>query len=483
MALTLPVVLALYAMCLSDRAERHRTLVRIIPYGLVALLYFGLRQAMFGRPGLTGGDIHIALGPHFLAIAKTIGLYLGLLALPFHLNAERAFFIPQSVLEPAVFLSLAFLTLLVIVFVRIRQRLDLLYFAMGLVLVTLLPVANIIFLETRPIAEQRLYLPSFGFCLLVAVLIQHLRHTGSKSAVAGAWLLVGLLMAAYGLTTIRRNFDWRDPLTFYTRTLQANPDSPRIHNNLGIELSDRGRHREAIAHFETALRKYPTYTRAMNNLGVELERDGRVDEAVALYEKALGVDPAYVPAHYNLAMSLLAKGHTADAIRHFHAVVKLDPDHVRGMNNLGLAYYAAGNLPAAMDWYLAALRVDPDYDGALYNLGVALTATENIDAALGRLRRKGLTERQEARVYNSMAAIYLQQERVETAVSWFRRALAIDPADTDVLYNLGLALIGKGAYQEAADVFSRLLDLVPGDQKARQRYIYCLKMAAAGAGG
>ncbi|MEW6076180.1 MAG: tetratricopeptide repeat protein [Thermodesulfobacteriota bacterium] len=427
-ALTLPGVLAFHAFCFQDKKERFHSYRWIVPYGLMILVYGGFILALRARAGIPADDFHISVGRHVLAVVKTVGTYLSLLAFPFHLNADRAFFIPHSIREPAVLLSLAVMAAIAVAAVLARRRSRTIFFGIGFMLLTLIPPANIIFLESRPIAEQRLYIPSLGFCLILAWLINRLYRFGlnKKAWIVLPWLIGGLVMVGFSARAIVRNRDWKDPLTFYTRTLAVSPDSSKIHNSLGAFLSDRGQPEQAMAHYEAALRLNPDYAQAYNNLGVELSETGRPDEAVRQFEEALRLDPGYASAYYNLAAVLLEKGDVAAAIAHYETAVRLKPD-AEMLNNLGSAYAIAGRLEEAMDRYLAALRLDPDFTLALDNLGNVLNKIGDIEKAADHVLAPVLSTRQMAGVYHRLATIRLENGDQASAALYFRRAAALDP--------------------------------------------------------
>ncbi len=484
MALTLPAVLALYALCFQDKKERAGTFIRVIPFCLMILLYFWFIRTMLHNPDLSPDSFQISAGRHVLAIVKTIGVYLSLLAFPVHLNADRSFFIPASFREPAVLLSLTAMAAISVAAVTAWRRSRIVFFAIAYLLLTLLPAANIVFLESRPIAEQRLYIPSLGFCLILAWLIHRLYQYAldknfSRAGAALPWLAAGLVLLGFSVRTIYRNLDWRDPLTFYTRTIKSSPDSSKIHNSLGVFLSEQGQRENAVAHYETALRLNPDYSQAYNNLGVALSETGRREEAVRMFREALRLDPGYASAHYNLGAVLLEAGSVEDAIRHYETAVRLKPD-TDMLNNLGSAYATAGRLEEAVDHYLAALRLVPDFTLALDNLGAVLMETGNIEQTIDRILSPVLAPWQLARVYNRVATIYLKAEELSSAVTYYRQALRLDPDYSEGLFNLGLALTLEKEYQEAAGAYARLLAISPTDKNAREGYDYCLKMAAGG---
>ncbi len=482
-ALVLPAILVLYLFCFRDRTEWGRTLIRVLPFVAAAISYLWFVHALLNNDGLTPSSFRIDAGRHVLAVLATIAEYLGLLAFPIHLNAEHPFSIPASAADPVVVLCLMGLMLTGFLIVRSWRRSRLVCFSILFILLTLLPASNIIFLWSRPLAEQRLYIPSLGFCLLLAAGIVRLydrASTGSGPKVirATVLLLTGVILAGYAIKTIDRNRDWRDPVTFYTRTLAGNPDSARMHNNLGRALSEQGRRREAIVHYETAMRLDPTYPHVYNNLGVELAESGRLQEAIARFETALQLDPKYASAHTNLGIALLEIGAARAALDHYRAAARLKPD-AEMLNNLGSASATLGLQEEAVNSYLAALRIEPDYMLALNNLGALLTETENAQWIVDQFLKPVMSPWQLARVFNSAATIFLKAEDRASAEAYFQKAVGADPDYIDGLYNLGLVLALENKYRAAADVYARILAARPGEAEAQRRYGICLNLMTA----
>lgn len=102
----------------------------------------------------------------------------------------------------------------------------------------------------------------------------------------------------------------------YGEALAANPMHADAHVNLGRLLHQRGRLREAEAHYVAALVSRPDDVTATFNLAVVLEDLGRSEEAIARYGEAIALDPHCVDAYFNLARLYEKKGETLAAIRH-----------------------------------------------------------------------------------------------------------------------------------------------------------------------
>lgn len=107
-----------------------------------------------------------------------------------------------------------------------------------------------------------------------------------------------------------------DAVDAYAETLAANPLHADAHVNLGRLLHQRGRLREAEAHYVAAIVARPNDATAVFNLAVVLEDQGRVDDAIARYREAIETDPHCVDAYFNLSRLYERKGEKLAAIRH-----------------------------------------------------------------------------------------------------------------------------------------------------------------------
>src|SRR5258708_7089571 len=111
---------------------------------------------------------------------------------------------------------------------RRAEALGLVIFAAALAPAFSLPYGNF-----NLLGERYLYLPSLGFCWLLAWgLSECVRRMGTRT---GAWIVVGVLFA-YGVRTEARNLDWRLEITFYKKTIAMAPDLPELHVLLGGEI-------------------------------------------------------------------------------------------------------------------------------------------------------------------------------------------------------------------------------------------------------
>ncbi len=189
-----------------------------------------------------------------LTAIKVIGKYLWLLLWPRTLSCDYSYNqIPLVDLRLGrwedwqAVLALATVALALLAAGRAYRRHKPLCFFMALFFVTLLPMANLLFLIGSIMAERFLYLPLIGFAGCVVIGVEALcRQLGPWSGRFGlampvrwqtvAGSLLGLLVVAYGIRAFARNFDWRDEVTLYTAAVKACPNSYKTHHWLAYAM-------------------------------------------------------------------------------------------------------------------------------------------------------------------------------------------------------------------------------------------------------
>uniref|UniRef100_A0A8C7DW97 dolichyl-phosphate-mannose--protein mannosyltransferase n=1 Tax=Oncorhynchus kisutch TaxID=8019 RepID=A0A8C7DW97_ONCKI len=166
-----------------------------------------------------------------------------------------------------------------------------------------IPASNLFFRVGFVVAERVLYMPSMGYCILVA------HGLGRLCSVVGRWgttaLTVStlLLLLLFSWKTVQQNDIWLSREALFRSGIQTLPHNAKVHYNYANFLKDRGRHQEAIHHYKTALRLCPRHASAMNNLGTLTRHP---EDAEHYYRTALDTNPQHNRALFNLGNLLKA---------------------------------------------------------------------------------------------------------------------------------------------------------------------------------
>jgi protein O-mannosyl-transferase len=295
------------------------------------------------------------------------------------------------------------------------------------------------------VADHFQYMAALGIIVPLASWLTVLAGRISPSQI---WpiALPALLLPILGVASWRQSGIYRDYETLFRETLARNPNSPFLHNNLGVQLMLMpGRVSEAVAEFDAAVRLQPGSADFHDNLGLALaSMPGRVQDAIEEYQTALRIDPHFQAAHLNLGLALMSMpGRAPDAIAEYQRAIAEyretlgnKPDYWQPHLNLGIAYaQMPGRQAEAVAEFQTALRMKPDSTLAHFHLG-------NTFQTMGRLPE---------------------------AIEEYRTALRINPAATDVRYELAYALARiPGRFPEAFAECQELLRLSPNDGPGRE---------------
>lgn len=186
---------------------------------------------------------------------------------------------------------------------------------------------------------------------------------------------------------------------------------------------------------------------------------GDIHAAIAAYTTALGLRPQHAPTLYNLGNAQLALGDAASAERSYAAALALDPEHAGSHNNCGNALRRLRRDREAIDSYRAALSLRPELVGTRTNLAAALLGTHEPELALAELHQVLRQAPDYAEAYNNMGGALLALDRQAEAQTWFRRAIALDPALVQARFGESMALLTQGRLLEGFRAYeARWLD-------------------------
>ena len=385
-ALTLPLIFAAYDYAFPKRALRPLDyLKRYAPYLLAAAVYFILRFNALGGFAPVRRHGELSLFQYLINALLLFRQYLEKLILPVNLTAYHVFSPISSLSEWQGFLSLATAAAFLIALFALKKN-GPFFFGLSLVLIPLLPVLYIPGVGENTFAERYLYLPSFGYVFLVAMVV------GNVTLYRPRWtstLIITLMVITclYAVGTMRRNVVWKDDYRFWSDVVKKSPDSPVPHYNLGCILSAQGRIDEAVEEFQSAIHLHPAAV-AYKSLGAAYQKKGLISEAIKQYSLAIQLQPDDAEAHTYLAAAYAELGALDKAIQQFLYVVEQHPNSADAHYNLGTAYLEKGLTTEAIPQLESAVRLSPSEPQFRSTLNEALSIKHRVREGSGRNDRK-----------------------------------------------------------------------------------------------
>jgi serine/threonine protein kinase/Tfp pilus assembly protein PilF len=234
----------------------------------------------------------------------------------------------------------------------------------------------------------------------------------------------------------RRGYDFARQL--FTRAIEIDPGYARAYAGVSDCYSYLYMYWEAtednLRAADEASRKAllldPGLAEAHVARGLAISLSKRYEEGEVEFQTAIRLDPKLFEAHYFYARACVQQGKLEDAARLFEAASLVKPDDYQAPQLLAMVYIGLGRKADAEQSYRHAwqraekhLELHPDDARALYLGANALTQ-------LGERAR---------------------------SLDWARRALAIDPEDCGILYNIACVYALQGKSEEAIDCLDKAM--------------------------
>ncbi|KAI0001310.1 hypothetical protein BJV74DRAFT_92102 [Russula compacta] len=217
---------------------------------------------------------------------------------------------------------------------------------------------------------------------------------------------------------------------------------------------------ESVLEMEAAVQRDPTNARAWYELGVKQQENEREQQAIQALQRALELDPTHLPSWLALAVSYTNEGDrhgTYEAVQNWvrHNDAYRDIVAAYEANN-GAESNGANEFQKLIGCLISMARgvsqpnsteVDADVQIAL---AVLLNTNEDYSRAQDCFRAALSVRPGDWLLYNRVGATLANGGRANEALSYYHRALEINPAYIRARFNLGISCINLKRYEEAA---------------------------------
>ncbi|NWT13152.1 TMTC3 protein, partial [Vireo altiloquus] len=387
--------------------------------------------------------------------------------------------------------------------------------ALCLIVLPFIPASNLFFPVGFVVAERVLYVPSMGFCILVA---HGWKKLSNKSVLRKiSWVCLAAVLFTHALKTLHRNWDWESEYTLFMSALKVNKNNAKLWNNVGHALENEKNFERALQFFIQATQVQPddigahmnvgrTYKNlnktkeaeesymiakslmpqiipgkkyaarvAPNHLNVYINlanliraNESRLEEADQLYRQAISMRPDFKQAYISRGELLLKMNKPLKAKEAYLRALELDRTNADLWYNLAIVYIELKDPTEALKNFNRALELNPTHKLALFNS--ALLMQESGDARLRpeakqRLLHYVKEEPQDSNGYFNLGMLAMDDKKDMEAEAWMKKAIRLQPNFRSALFNLALLYSQTGKELMALPVLEDLLRYYPDHTK------------------
>ncbi len=339
----------------------------------------------------------------------TIGKYLKLTLIPYPMS----FYYGYKVIEKTdmaksvpIIIGILFAALWAIALVFLKRE-GIISAGLFIYVVSIFPASNILSPIPGMVADRLLFIPSLGFCVLLAWLLMKVFAVSFQKG-GGALSLRYLpvvfkitciaVLVTYSAITLARNRQWHDTLTLMRHDIAHLEESAQAHNLLATNLARKAVESasdsearllllEAEAHLEKAIFIYNDFFNAAYDLGRVRMMLGKLDEAERAFKKAVELDSTFSESFYNLALIRVNRKDFSGAIAYYVKYISIKPDNMAALMDLSFCYAQTHDLRNAMIYMKKAVDLFPRKPEPLINLSRIFADMGQLDSALFYIRK------------------------------------------------------------------------------------------------
>lgn len=402
--LLLPVIFLVHDYRLQREQIRIR---RVIPFLLLSGGYLILRSyAVQNANFLSRINLSDAAIAPYLVVR-----YLCNMIAPFHLRILYDVH-PGMTLNATCAVVLAGLSGLLY---HVRRH-DKIFFAAVWIPLFLLPVINIIPLDSSSLlADRYAYFSLMGFALLLATLISTM--TG-RSAI----IVFAAVCALYSTIDLERHSIWHDEVSFYTRMSRDAPEKFDGFQNLGMYYYRNGNIAAALPQLSRALSKSGVSAQFLIGSASVFWKENMPDMAEKSLLRAMQLEPANPEPYLMLVVMyersgdlLLARTYRQKADMRFNGFERMLATRPAQLCREGEQYLSNNLFIPAENVFWQALMCNPAYAPALVDMGALRARQGDLADAIHYLNKAIALEPLNIQAHYNLAMVYQLQGRTEEA--------------------------------------------------------------------
>ena len=249
---------------------------------------------------------------------------------------------------------------------------------------------------------------------------------------------------------------------------------------LGQVLATQGFFEDALEEYAKGS-KYQDYSgQVLHELAVIFNEKGNTDGAIQLYQRTIAAEPTHAQSHFALGEILYTNSDTETALHHYQQALSLTPSFKDTFYEPLEPYFAGLITPEqAMPLLEKAMFVLPDDPRSSFYAGAVEADAGNTEKAIQHYEKTlEIIETDTSYlqlelhlgnfndVYFNLGELHHQQGDVDTAVGYFKRALALHPELADRFMVQGQRAFDAEKYQDAIEPLNIHLLLFPEDVSA-----------------
>jgi tetratricopeptide (TPR) repeat protein len=279
-----------------------------------------------------------------------------------------------------------------------------------------------------------------------------------------------------GLYLLRRDAEsFEEAIPQFEQAARLHPRSPlplaglAEANIMKFQSTAEGASLEAAQRFLTTAQSLnPDSVSVLLAAGLLHQTAGQYEKALEDFRRVQDLEPRNADAFLRSASVYNALDMPDKAIEDYRKAIELEPDYYKPHQRLGSFYYWRGRYLEAAEQFRKAIERAPGWFEPYTDLAATLSELGRNEEA-EQVLLASLKLRETATAWNNLGAIRAYEKRDADAVTYYTRAVRLDPGDYLYWANLGDSNRRTGHLADATEAYRKGMDLALVELKDNPR--------------
>ncbi len=235
-------------------------------------------------------------------------------------------------------------------------------------------------------------------------------------------------------------------------SVELDADSFEPHEALSLLYSQEKAYDKAVAEIAKAVKLKNDKPSLHLTLGKLLLQSGKENEAVRAFKKAADLFPQNFPAQIRIADWYYTKGMLEESLETYKVAETLDSGNPVVQARLGKIYADRHQNIKAQEALEKAIKLNPKDAQSHYQLGKLVSSEEKWGRAQSLLSNAIALNARHAPSHHELGIVLLGREQVDLAIGEFKKALDLEPKNSNFIMGLVLGLVEKRELDNALEL-------------------------------
>ena len=218
---------------------------------------------------------------------------------------------------------------------------------------------------------------------------------------------------------------------------------------------------QADKHAEIAVKADQYNPAALVNKGNTAFAMGELEKAKEIYLEGLRVEATCTEALYNLGLCYKHMAKFEEALDCFHKLHVMLPSSAEVICQLGCCYEHAGSTTEALEWYQQVLNIVPTDPGVLKKAAWLYEEENDKSQAFQYMYESYRYYPSSIDTIAWLGAYYVDAQFIEKALTYFERAVQVEPAVVRWRLMLATCFRKCGNYTRSMEIYKEITELFP----------------------